>query len=199
MSARDAILGAVRRAALPDRVLPADAIRGGASMTRQQLVDGFVAAAAITGASIVRAPVADAGAVCDGLYPEAVRRVSVVGPAEPGLSPGARRSFADTDVFCCRASFGIAENGAVWLPLSHLIHRAALFLATNVIVMLDAHALVATFHDAYEFVDVSREAFGVFVAGPSKTADIEQSLVVGAHGPKSLTVVLTETDEAELT
>jgi L-lactate dehydrogenase complex protein LldG len=69
---------------------------------------------------------------------------------------------------------------------------AALFLATNVIVVLDSSALVPTFHDAYEYVNVSREAFGVFVAGPSKTADIEQSLVVGAHGPKSLTIVLTD-------
>jgi L-lactate dehydrogenase complex protein LldG len=32
----------------------------------------------------------------------------------------------------------------------------------------------------------------VFVAGPSKTADIEQSLVIGAHGPKSLTVLLID-------
>jgi L-lactate utilization protein LutC len=34
--------------------------------------------------------------------------------------------------------------------------------------------------------------FATFIAGPSKTADIEQSLVLGAHGPRSMTVFLLD-------
>jgi len=101
-------------------------------------------------------------------------------------------SFADTDVFVCEAVLGVAENGAVWLPLSRLRHRSALFLAANVIVVLDRARIVGNLHDAYAAIDVAADGFGVFVSGPSKTADIEQALVIGAHGAKSLTILLLE-------
>ena len=44
--------------------------------------------------------------------------------------------------------------------------------------------------DAYERIRFERPGFGLFIAGPSKTADIEQSLVIGAHGPRSCTLFL---------
>jgi L-lactate dehydrogenase complex protein LldG len=45
-------------------------------------------------------------------------------------------------------------------------------------------------HQAYEILGSNLPDFGLFIAGPSKTADIEQSLVLGAHGPVSLIVFL---------
>jgi L-lactate dehydrogenase complex protein LldG len=45
-------------------------------------------------------------------------------------------------------------------------------------------------HQAYEKISNNEYGFGVFIAGPSKTADIEQSLVLGAHGSRSLIVFL---------
>jgi L-lactate dehydrogenase complex protein LldG len=47
-------------------------------------------------------------------------------------------------------------------------------------------------HEVYQKINVAEPGYGVFVAGPSKTADIEQSLVIGAHGPRSMVVFLME-------
>jgi L-lactate dehydrogenase complex protein LldG len=47
-------------------------------------------------------------------------------------------------------------------------------------------------HEAYQRIRINEYGYGVFIAGPSKTADIEQSLVIGAHGPRSLEVFLIE-------
>jgi L-lactate dehydrogenase complex protein LldG len=119
----------------------------------------------------------------------------------PGVAPGVTyrvtaagraRELEDLDLFICRAVLGVAENGAVWLPMTRRAERAALFLASQVIVVLDLETVVSDFHAAYAILDLGAHPFGVFVAGPSKTADIEQSLVVGAHGPKEFHVILVE-------
>lgn len=98
--------------------------------------------------------------------------------------------LADLDLYICEGAFGVAENGAVWLDESQLVHRAAPFLTQNLAIVLYQKNIVGNMHEAYERVRVNETGFGVFVAGPSKTADIEQSLVIGAHGPRSLTVLL---------
>jgi L-lactate dehydrogenase complex protein LldG len=98
--------------------------------------------------------------------------------------------LATLDLLVCEATLGVAENGAVWLPASRLGDRAALFLASHVLVVLDARRIVAELHEAYAVLDVAAETFGAFVAGPSKTADIEQSLVVGAQGAMGMTLLL---------
>lgn len=100
------------------------------------------------------------------------------------------RVVAAWDGFVCEAEFGVAENGSVWLRGSRLGERSALFLATRVLVVVERNSIVADVHAAYARIDMTNEAFGIFVAGPSKTADIEQSLVVGAHGAKELTIAL---------
>jgi len=56
--------------------------------------------------------------------------------------------------------------------------------------VLDSDQLVSNMHQAYQRIGKKTSGFGLFLAGPSKTADIEQSLVIGAHGAKSLRVVL---------
>ncbi|GAB3650122.1 LUD domain-containing protein [Echinicola sediminis] len=85
---------------------------------------------------------------------------------------------------------GVAENGAIWMPEGNVVHRVLPFIAQHLIIVLKEETLLTNMHQAYEKVQVNEEGYGVFIAGPSKTADIEQSLVIGAHGPRSLTVFL---------
>ena len=100
--------------------------------------------------------------------------------------------LAGVDLVVLTAQLGVAENGAMWIDEADIGgHRVLPFITQHLILFVPADRLVATMHQAYRQVEIGKTGFGVFVAGPSKTADIEQSLVIGAHGPRSLAVVVT--------
>ncbi|MDO9256868.1 MAG: LUD domain-containing protein [Bacteroidales bacterium] len=84
----------------------------------------------------------------------------------------------------------VAENGAIWVSDRWFPNRIIPFITRRLILKISVNDLVPTMHQAYTRIDWSELSYGVFIAGPSKTADIEQSLVIGAHGPKSLTVLI---------
>jgi L-lactate dehydrogenase complex protein LldG len=85
-------------------------------------------------------------------------------------------------------TLGVAENGAVWLEESKTVNRLLPFICQHLVIVLDGNKIVANMHEAYRQINVDKEGYGVFFAGPSKTADIEQSLAIGAHGARSLKV-----------
>lgn len=192
MNAREAILSAVRSARPEAADLPdVDAARSTFLSPGPDVVGRFIDAARGAGADIVVSERAAVEHLVANVAPEATRVLSAIPSVEGMLS---RRpdvaTLAELDLFVCEAILGVAENGAVWIPLSRLGARAAAFLAEHVVVVLDRSAIVSDLHEAYARIDVGAEVFGTFIAGPSKTADIEQSLVIGAHGPKRLTLVL---------
>lgn len=101
--------------------------------------------------------------------------------------------FAALDLAVLPGAVAVAENGAVWVPFPDADARRASLLARDVALVVPGANLVATMHDALAhpaFHD-TRPGQGVFLAGPSKTADIEQCLVIGAHGPCALRVFFT--------
>jgi L-lactate dehydrogenase complex protein LldG len=69
-------------------------------------------------------------------------------------------------------------------------HRVLPFITQHLGMLVDEDHIVATMHDAYKKMNNNEYGFGTFIAGPSKTADIEQSLVLGAHGARSMTIFL---------
>ncbi|MEO1260325.1 MAG: LUD domain-containing protein [Bacteroidota bacterium] len=95
------------------------------------------------------------------------------------------------DLAIFRSPLGVAENGAIWLTEEISHHRIVPFITQHLLVVLSPENIVPTMHEAYENLPVAETGFGVFVAGPSKTADIEQSLVVGAQGARSLGILIT--------
>ena len=97
-------------------------------------------------------------------------------------------ALADVDLFITTSNLAVAENGAVWVKDEQLLARALPFISQQIAVVIKKESIVATMHDAYDVITDTDYGYAAFIAGPSKTADIAQSLVLGAHGPKTMTV-----------
>ena len=98
-----------------------------------------------------------------------------------------------TDAPAVGAALAVAENGAVWLTEQEYGVRALPFICQHLVVVLQKQNIVHNMHEAYKMIRNEHYGFGVFIAGPSKTADIEQSLVLGAHGPYRVHVIVVTT------
>ncbi len=103
------------------------------------------------------------------------------------------QDLEDLDVLVLESYLGVAENGAIWLEDSKIPMRVLPFITKHLVLVIDEKLLIPYMHQAYIKIE-KFNGFGVFVSGPSKTADIEQSLVIGAHGALSLTVFLRKGD-----
>jgi L-lactate dehydrogenase complex protein LldG len=93
----------------------------------------------------------------------------------------------------------IAETGTLMLISGAETPTTLNFLPDNEIVVLRAEQVVATYEDAWDRLRARRAELPRavnFVTGPSRTGDIEQRIVLGAHGPRRLHVILIE-DRAE--
>jgi L-lactate dehydrogenase complex protein LldG len=101
-------------------------------------------------------------------------------------------TLANVELTLVKAHFGVAENSALWVTDDLLGHRVATFIPQYLAIIVNKKDIVATMHQAYDRIGNQEYGFGTFIAGPSKTADIEQSLVLGAHGARGLTVFIMD-------
>ena len=112
--------------------------------------------------------------------------------AETDWFNNAPHSLENVELTVIKAHFGVAENSALWVTDDLLGQRVAPFITQYLAIVVNKKDIVATMHQAYNRIEDQKYDFGTFIAGPSKTADIEQSLVLGAHGARGLTVFLVE-------
>jgi len=110
--------------------------------------------------------------------------------AEVNIPVNDPHDLANVDLFITTSNLAVAENGAVWVTDNQLCARALPFIAQQIAVVIKKESIVPTMHDAYDIIAHADYGYAAFIAGPSKTADIEQSLVLGAHGPKTMTAFI---------
>lgn len=195
MPSKADILASIRRHNITPQALPS---LDQAWITYADRAQQFTDVLTTIGARVV--PVADIAAVqrdldAHDLYVEAQQICALV--------PGIARANVDLnaiedpheleaiDFAVLPAEFAVAENGAVWVTDAAVKHRALYFICQHLAFVVPRDQILNNMHEAYERLSFGSEPrFGAFIAGPSKTADIEQSLVIGAHGPKSTIVYL---------
>jgi L-lactate dehydrogenase complex protein LldG len=194
-SGRDEILAAIRSQRAPDSALPA--IENGLWITYADPAAQFASVLAAVGGTCLRAATIDdvksrlaqmpsysaatkVFSLCDGIPNRDVDPRAIADPHD----------LEDVDFAVLPAHFAVAENAAVWVTDEGVPDRVIYFLAQHVALIVPAAEIVHNMHQAYQRLRFDKTGFGCFISGPSKTADIEQSLVIGAHGARSLTVFL---------
>lgn len=191
MSSRDEVLARVRKNQPPPRPLPASPAFEGPAGSK---LERFKAALMRMGGKLADPPTnSDLAGLIRQLFPEA----DVVCSATPEI-PGDRRldrvqqpaELHDVDVGVVRAVFGVAETGSLWLTDAQFRINTLGFLAQHLVVLLDPARIVLDMHHAYRERSQFDARYGVFMTGPSATADIEGILIHGAQGIRTLTVVL---------
>lgn len=128
------------------------------------------------------------------LFPKATKIVSCLKESSLGTiainTETDPHALENIEVAIIKGELGVAENGAIWVEENDFTIRALPFITNDLILVVSKNNIYLHMHHVYEAIAKRNRTFGVFISGPSKTADIEQCLVVGAQGAMSLTVFI---------
>lgn len=189
MTSKEKILSAVREVVGKIQPLPS----GIEGVMREDRLDRYKASLTKAGGTWFTAPQSDWNSTISSQFPEVVSILSLDSRIKGTLDATSIKephALKPVEVCVLPCGLAVAENAAHWVGDQVLPHRVLPFICQHLVLFLNVNSIVPTMHEAYPQIDLKACGFGVFIAGPSKTADIEQSLVIGAHGPRSLTVYL---------
>jgi L-lactate dehydrogenase complex protein LldG len=212
--ARHDILDRIRRAQQPANA-PADTAsveqrlharpRGPQPAFDGSFIDRFARKTEATAGTFARVSSADgtAQAVLDYLQQHALPW-SLVSAADSFLDtlpwPGALarevRAAEPQDVTALSVAYaGVAETGSLALLAQASTPTTLNFLPDNYLCVLRTDRIVARMEDVWDLI--RREQPGMpralnFITGPSRTADVEQTIQLGAHGPRRLHIILLD-------
>lgn len=201
-------LDAARRSELERRLNQpvSNLIPARAQLPQAEQVELFVKMAEEAAASVVRVTTLDAvpAAVADFLHRQGLPSQLVVAPAaeltalpwHAAQLTTARRVAQDGDKVSVTPAFaGIAETGTLMLLSGPDSPTTLNFLPDVHIVILRTEHIVGPYEDAFALL--RERGHGMprtinLITGPSRSADIEQTLQMGAHGPIQLHIVLVQ-------
>ena len=187
---KEELLNKLRRNVVRQFDMPSKPVDG---IVYSDVTNQFVEMSKTVGAKVLEVKSSDdLNSVIRDAYPNAKIFASSINGIEADLNPDTIASAADlngTDVGIIQGELGVAENGCVWIPQT-MKERAVCFISEELVILLDKDNIVSNMHEAYKRIQMPHYGYGVFISGPSKTADIEQALVMGAQAARGVTVIL---------
>jgi len=157
--------------------------------------------------TIVRDQAEAAAALARIISERDARRIAVSdGPLATSLADGLsdvtvidrqdRAALLACDAGLTQCQWGVAETGSLVLCSADEQHRLVSLVPPVHVALLSGSRILGGLDDALQRIGTADPEHlpraVTFVTGPSRTADIELTLVVGVHGPRELHVIVLE-------
>ena len=189
---KEELLGKLRRNTMHQFDMPEASIDG---IKYENTIEQFIETSHKVGSEVIEAKAGeDLNELIRKAYPEAQVLASNVKGIKVDLNPDMVSEAQDlngTDVGIVEGDIAVVENGCVWVPQT-LKERVVCFVSENLVILVHRDKIVNNMHEAYRRIHMTEYGYGCFISGPSKTADIEQALVMGAQAARGVTVIIVD-------
>ena len=189
---KEELLGKLRRNTIHQFDMPEASIDG---IKYENTIEQFIEMSHKVGSEVIEAKAGeDLNELIRKAYPEAQVLASNVKGIKVDLNPDMVSEAQDlngTDIGIVEGDIAVAENGCVWVPQT-MKERVVCFVSENLVILVHRDKIVNNMHEAYRRIHMTEYGYGCFISGPSKTADIEQALVMGAQAARGVTVIIVD-------